>query len=196
VKYLAGILLVGGIACLIAGFSWHGPAIGDVDANPNLAGVLGAERSVRLVILGAVASTIGGYLLSRVPGGRSLSQLRADLALLHVRVCPKCTGTYHSKDCTRKLQFGVVPRLVCPNCGVLVSQSNFRIILTGIVLLYCSFLAFLAPLVFRHSESAVLAYSCFISFIIGIFMCSVGLLRRNPQPRAFQVDGSEHKAKS
>jgi hypothetical protein len=180
VKYFATTLLTLGLLSLALGLaSCRGlPA----DTSTDRAAISASQRSVRAIFLGATASALGFYLLRRTPGPGSVSQLRADFAMLHARVCRKCGRAYNPVNCVRRPAFGLVPVLCCPECGSSLERSGALVTAIGIAMLSASFFLPLLYLAIPHLPDFLIA-AAMISQFSGFPILIVGFARLCRQPK-------------
>ena len=163
---------------------------GGLDETTDAVGLAANQKALRAIFLGGLGFVIGLYLHGKAPGTESVSQLRADLALLNARFCRRCGRAFRRPECRRSQLLGIIPRLSCPCCGAFLEQSGARITVVGMVLLSAYFMPLLDLVVPRMPEFLVAAGV--LSFLAGIPVFAIGLLRIARQPKNIKVYGSPH----
>jgi hypothetical protein len=195
VKYLARIVLVVGLLSVALGFaSCRRVTGGGLDETTDAVGLAVNQKALRAIFLGGLGFAVGLYLHGKVPGTQSGWQLRGDLVLLNAHFCRRCGRAFPRPECRRSQLFGIVPQLSCPCCGAFLEQSGVRIALVGMVLLSAYFMPLL-DLVFPHVPEFLVALGV-LSFLAGIPVFAVGLLRLARQPKDIPVYGSTHTSET
>jgi|GEM_PF-3287299 len=188
------MLQVIGLISLVVGFASCRRFSGGWDETTDAIGVAAFQKSLRLIFLGATAFAVGFYLRGRAKGTQSVSQLRADITLFTARFCPKCRCAFHPADCAKKKQLCIIPRFVCPDCGARLEQSGTKITVIGMFLLGGYFMILL-NLVFSHVPDFLEAVGL-ISFLTGIPVIIVGILRVGRQPKTIKLKESTQHSRT
>src|SRR5439155_21266025 len=102
--------------------------------------------------------------------------------------CPKCGKPLRRSECLRGKQFGIVPRLLCPECKSYVERSGALAFASGVALLLG---AILGPLTSEGWPDMVIASTC-ISAPIRLCLFLVGILALDRQARKAKHYVSAH----